>query len=128
MYTVDQEYMIGLPENDAALMTTVELGINGQSFFYEVPVIYKTTDRVRGEVREPFQIVPDVSITIENPVYIFSDGQVKSLKVNLKAFKNINGDLHLKLPKDWKAVSNTTLTGLSLKKGQQTSYNFDMVW
>lgn len=115
MYEVENKNLIGLPETDAAFTTTIDLIIDGERVSYKIPVIFKTTDRVRGEIYEPFNVVPDASVSIENPVYIFQKGIAQDINVKIKAFKSITkANLVINLPDGWNASPATlAVTGLA---------------
>lgn len=60
-FTVRNQQLIGKPENDPITVETV-LDFNGIKIAYQIPVKYKYSDPVKGEVYEPIFIVPAVEI------------------------------------------------------------------
>ncbi|WP_194850609.1 PIG-L family deacetylase [Nonlabens antarcticus] len=124
MYTVNDPNLIGLPEANAAFQVPLILNFGNQKIEMSLPVIYKTTDRVRGEVYEPFMVVPAVSISIENPVYVFSDDESKTINVTIKAYKDIKGlKIYGSVPDDWENQIVERIPK-DLQKGQQTTEHF----
>jgi hypothetical protein len=50
LFQVDNQQLIGLPENPAALTASYTFEISGQRFTFSRPVVYKSTDPVDGEI------------------------------------------------------------------------------
>lgn len=116
MYTVDNSLDITKPESDPAFKTFVTVKIGAANISQAIPVIYKSTDPVRGEVREPLNVVPAVSLAIANPVYVFNDTP-QNIAVNLTAFKDLkNVIVQLNHPESWE-VTPASQTIENLKKG-----------
>src|SRR4029077_17489539 len=57
-FAVDDQKLIGLPENPPALPVEIILQVNGQELRYLVDTRYRTVDPVAGEVRNPVVISP----------------------------------------------------------------------
>ncbi|KQC33936.1 LmbE family protein [Nonlabens sp. YIK11] len=124
MYVVDDPNMIGIPEATAAFQVPVILTFGDQKIEMSLPVIYKTTDRVRGEIYEPFHIVPEIAISVENPVYIFSNDERKNVTVTVKAYKDVsNIALFADIPAGW-IQPMVKQKPFSLSKGESMSYSF----
>jgi LmbE family N-acetylglucosaminyl deacetylase len=124
MYAVKDKSLIGKPELDAVYKVNVTVFINNQPISLSLPIIHKRTDPVRGEINEPLHIVPAVSVSIENPVYIFNAQETKNIEVITRAFENLkNIALKLDLPKGW-SVSSEDVKRFDLEKGQQVKTIF----
>ncbi|BAO56647.1 PIG-L family deacetylase [Nonlabens marinus] len=124
MYVVDNPNMIGMPEAAAAFQVPLILNFGDQKIEMSLPVIFKTTDRVRGEIYEPFFVVPDVSISVENPVYVFGNNEMKNVSVNIKAYKDVSGvEVFSDIPKDW-IQPKVKQKPFSLSKGESKVYTF----
>ncbi len=105
MFRVDDQRLIGSPENGPALSCIFTIELGGSSITYEMPVIYKENDRVKGEVYRPFVIAPPVFANLNEPVYIFSKGSDKEIAIKVKAgVDDVQGVLKLDLPADWKVT------------------------
>lgn len=124
MYAFTDKNNTTIPESPAVFYTDIAVTIAGISFNKRVPLVYKTTDPVRGEVREPFYVSPAVAVAIENPVYIFSDTTTKIIKTTLTANSDTAaGSIALKHPAAW-TVTPASISFDALKKGQTRTYAF----
>ncbi|SCX96411.1 N-acetylglucosaminyl deacetylase, LmbE family [Nonlabens sp. Hel1_33_55] len=124
MYVVDDPNKIGMPEAAAAFQIPVILMFDDQKIEMSLPVIYKTTDRVRGEIYEPFNVVPEIAISVENPVYVFGNEEMKSISVNIKAFADVsNVTVFADIPNGW-IQPMVKQQPFSLSKGESRSYTF----
>ncbi|NDK55003.1 PIG-L family deacetylase [Pontibacter fetidus] len=122
MFAVSGFENIGKPENDAAAKVTFNLTIAGEPLAVTVPVVYKRTDPVAGEVYRPFIVTPPVFVNITEGVYMFADQQPKQISVRVKAGKaNIAGKVTLQLPKGWKAEPATIDFSLQAKGAEQNA-------
>lgn len=124
MYTVDEPTMIGMPEASPAFHVPIILKFETDQIDMSLPVIYKTTDRVRGEIYEPFNVVPSVAVSIKNPVYIYSNNEQKEIQVNIKAFKDITGlTLFANIPENW-IQPMVRQQQFSMFKGESKTFTF----
>ena len=102
-YNIENQQLVGMPENPAALEATYILSVNGQLIKLETPVYYKHTDPVKGEEFRNFVIAPPIFINLQNDVMVFPDNKSKEVSVILKSNnKDVPGNLFLKLEKRWK--------------------------
>jgi LmbE family N-acetylglucosaminyl deacetylase len=69
-YNADLED-IGKPQNDL-LSANFSMQINGNNYSFNIPIMYKYTDPVKGELYEPVQIVSPVFINAFPNLLIFS--------------------------------------------------------
>jgi LmbE family N-acetylglucosaminyl deacetylase len=88
MYAVENDKLIGQPENEAALTSEISLQINGVPIMAKRDVVYKKNDPVDGEVYAPFAVLPAASIKFSNPVYIFASRDEKEVEVIVKSFSD----------------------------------------
>ncbi|GAB3808907.1 hypothetical protein GCM10028819_48950 [Spirosoma humi] len=103
LFQVDNQQLIGLPENPAALTTSYTFDISGQRFTFSRPVVYKSTDPVDGEIYRPFIIQPAVTANLAERVYTFADNTPKTTEVVLKAGRaNVAGTLRIDVPTGWR--------------------------
>lgn len=104
-YEVRNPRMIGRPENPPAFTLTYTVAIAGQAFSYTLPVLYKHTDPVKGELYEPFIVAPAVTVNVENKVYVFTDTRPVHVRVLVKAFQDsCQGNVKLQLPSGLEAT------------------------
>ncbi len=119
MYAVNNQENIGLPDVIRQIKVGVRLNINGVEIPFERNVVYKYNDDVKGEVYQPLDIVPAVTSSFAEKVYIFNNDRDKSVTVKIKSGKDaINGTIKLELPKKW-VVSPTEIPFTIDKKGQE---------
>jgi len=105
MYQVNDQQLIGTPENQPAVVVTYTLDVFGTPLEYSSPVVYKWNDPVKGEQYRPFVITPPVFVNIPESVYIFSNESERSIDVTVKAgVNNADGKVMLKLPEGWSAT------------------------
>lgn len=104
MFKIPDASYTGKPENDPTVFASIQLNIQGAVLDYEIPVQYKWTDRVKGELYRPFFIAPEVSLNLKNDVFLFPSKEAKPVSVVVKSWKeNLEGKLKLELPKGWSA-------------------------
>ena len=119
MYAVNNQENIGLPDVIRQIKVGVRLNINGVEIPFERNVVYKYNDDVKGEVYQPLDIVPEVTSSFAEKVYIFNNDRDKSVTVKIKSGKDaINGTIKLELPEKWQ-VSPTEIPFTIDKKGQE---------
>jgi len=124
-YSFDQA-LTGKPESDPALTVTVSLKVDGQPIDYDLPVVFRSTDRVRGEEYKPFAILPVVTIKLEQRVDLFPDLQPRVIGglVNSNGAA-VSGALGLVLPAGWR--SEPTTLPVTLKASEEQRFSFRVV-
>ena len=101
-FTVDDQKLIGLPENPPTLPVEIVLQVNGQELRYLVDTKYRTVDPVAGEIRGPVVISPPAFVNVVNNVFVFPTNQPKSISVRVTAATGaIKGELKLAAPQGW---------------------------
>lgn len=125
-FAIPNQTLVGKPWNDASVIATFHFNIAGKDFEFTRPVINKYEDPVKGEIYHPLEIAPAVMANIDEPVYVFSSGASKEIKVQLKSSApDANGSIKLILPQGWK--STPALSNFSLKnKGDESSVTFSI--
>lgn len=102
MYNVDDQNLIGLPETPRAVYVDFNLKIEGTIFSIRKPVIYRYSKPEKGELYRPFEIIPIVSASISDKVFIFDNDQQKEIEITVKAgCDNIKGFVQMAYPKGW---------------------------
>jgi LmbE family N-acetylglucosaminyl deacetylase len=102
LYTVDDPNLRGLPENPASLTADFDVVIEGQPFTFSIPVNYKYTDPVAGEVKKPFEVLPPATVKLTESNYLFSDNSPRNIFVEITSGQeNIAGVLRLNIPEGW---------------------------
>ena len=87
MFEVNNQLLIGKPENDPAFMCTVSLTIENQSFDFFIPVQYKYVDPTRGEIYQPISVVPSQEIKYEKELYLINGD--KPVQVNYQTINHL---------------------------------------
>lgn len=102
MYTVNEQELIGLPENPEATQVEFNMIINNLPITFTKNIIRRYSERDKGEIYEPFAVLPKITSKIENKVIIFSDTIAKDVVVSLRSGANyINGSVSLEVPEGW---------------------------
>ncbi len=124
MYRVDDRRLIGKPETPKRNLVRFEINIDGVDINFDKPIVYKYNDRVKGEVYEPFEIVPEASTSIKDKVLIFANADAKQIPVTVTAHKeSLTGTVRLDIPKGWKVSPQSAPVSIA-SKGEQQSINF----
>ena len=124
MYHVDNQENIGIPDVSRNVKVGFWIEINSVAFFFERYIVYKYNDDVKGEVYQPLDIVPAVTSSLTEKVYIFNSDKSKTITIKVKAGKdNIKGNVKLELPANW-SVSPLEIPFATSKKGEEVLANF----
>lgn len=126
MYEVPDPRMIGLAESPRYIHVIFEFAMGEQLIRFTRPVIYQYVDPARGEIKEPFDIMPALFVNPTESVMVFPDSLPKELPVLVKAGKDeLRGLLRLQLPKKWTAVPDSIPFELK-SKGEEQLYRFQL--
>ncbi|MBJ2175603.1 PIG-L family deacetylase [Aureibaculum sp. A20] len=121
MYKVKDHTLIGNPETPHKATAVFSLVIDGYPIDIKKPIVYKYNDPVKGEVYQPFEILPVVTAKISNKVNIFSDHSAKEIPVVIKSSKdNLSGSVNLCYPSDWKVSPEKIDFTIANKGGEKT--------
>src|SRR5262249_39320391 len=132
-FTVDDQKLIGLPENPPVLPVEIVLQVNGQELRYIVDTNYRTADAVTGEPPRALVIAPPVFVNILDNVFVFPTNRAKPVSVRLTAATGaVTGELKLTAPQGWevspasipvelKAVNAEMVAKFSVKPPNQNS-------
>ncbi|PHS67873.1 MAG: LmbE family protein [Flavobacterium sp.] len=102
MYRVDDKELIGKPELENQFPVKFNLTIDGKFISFDRNLIYKFNDPVKGEVYQPFDVLPEVSASIPEKVIIFETNETKNIPVTVRAGKDqLDGTIMLIVPKGW---------------------------
>jgi LmbE family N-acetylglucosaminyl deacetylase len=132
-FAVDDQKLIGLPENPPHLPIEITLQVSGQELRYVVDTRYRTVDPVVGELRQSLVIAPPVFTDFANPVLMFATNQPKSVTVRVIASTGpVKGQLKLTAPDGWhvdpaavqidlKGANAETVAAFTVKPPEQDS-------
>lgn len=101
LHHVSDPTLIGTPENKPALALTLTVALFGQSIDYTIPVLYRWVDRVRGELYRPLVVAPEVTLALDQKVYLFPEASPRPVRLRLEAREAAGGTARLLLPPGW---------------------------
>ncbi len=123
MYKAPQ-LLRGKPETPRLVKATFTINIEGVSIPFEKNIVYKFSKPDKGEIYQPFEILPRVSTSVANKVIIFSDEKSKDIPVTITSgADNISGNIHLKYNSGWN-VSPQQIDFSIAKKGDTKTVIF----
>ncbi|RYY88377.1 MAG: PIG-L family deacetylase [Chitinophagaceae bacterium] len=126
MFTVSDQQMIGRPQLNNGLYGTIWVNIYGQSLRFEAPVRYRFTDPVKGELYQPFDIIPPISVRTEPDVLLLSKergAEQQEMLVHVIANKNLAQPALVDLRSGAQRFSKEDKQ-LQLSKGTEKTYAF----
>ncbi|MET6990906.1 PIG-L family deacetylase [Sediminicola arcticus] len=124
MYAVDDQKLIGKAETPIPFTTTFNLEIDGTPIALKSPIIHHYSKPDKGELYEPFAVLPKTTASINNKVNIFSDSESKEIPVQIRAGQdNIRGIVSLEVPKNW-TVNPTKINVTIAQKGDESTVYF----
>ncbi len=102
MYTVKNQLLIGKPETPRPAKISFNLIIDETPISITKNVIRRYAERDKGEIYEPFEILPKVTTKLKNKVLIFSDDTPQKIQVEVRAgTQNVSGKVSLNVPTSW---------------------------
>jgi len=121
MYKVDDANLIGQPETPRKYVATFDLEINGSLISLSRAVVHRYSRPDKGELYQPFEILPEASSRIEDKVIIFADSSPKQIPVTIKALKNnLKGEVQLCFSEGWTVEKETIPFEISNKGEEKT--------
>jgi LmbE family N-acetylglucosaminyl deacetylase len=121
MYRVDDQNLRGKPETPRPTKIHFNLRIDQVPIVITKNVVRRYAERDKGEIYEPFEILPKVTTKLKNKVLIFSDDAAKKVQVEVSAgADNIAGNISLKTPSNWKVSPKKIPFKISQKNDKQT--------
>lgn len=125
-YTVNNQSLIGKPETPSAFKAIFSLEIDGVEIPFEKSVVHRYSKPDRGELYEPFAILPEVTSKIDEKVLIFANSDTKSVQVKIRAGKNdVSGIVELDHPMGWKVSPNSIPFSIA-QKGEEIPVIFEV--
>jgi LmbE family N-acetylglucosaminyl deacetylase len=107
LFAVEGQESVGEPAAASQLTLVVKATAGeNEEIDFTLPVLFRWTDRVQGEMYRPVVVVPEVTVHVEEKVLVYPDRRPKQVRVKLKS--NVAGDasgtLRLRLPAGWAAA------------------------
>jgi LmbE family N-acetylglucosaminyl deacetylase len=122
-YKVADMSLIGKPETPRAFNALFKLNIDGTIIPISKPIIYKFAKPEKGEIYQPFEIVPEATASFNDKVIIFSDDKPKEIPVTVKAHAdNLSGTVQFCFDNAWNVANDTKPFEIAKKGDEQTLY------
>ena len=138
MYKVDAQLMRGLPQNPPQITVHLSYTIEETeattkthlpapthepiTFEQDIPVFYKNTDPVKGEIYSLARIVPPAVVIPQEKLLVFADDKPKKIELKVKSFKKGTGRFELSIPQSWDvSLTEDTLTEPKMIDGDKSS-------
>jgi hypothetical protein len=119
-FAVHEPSLIGRAESPPAMTVRFVISIGGQEIDYQVPVVYKWTDRVAGERYRRFEIGPPVTARFDRSVYVIADSEPREIQVTLHATGGAqSGTVRLGLPPGWRSEPESQSFQLNNRDDEQ---------
>ena len=129
LFKINDAGLVGAPEGPPALTVpvTAVFGADEEAVTFNVPVLYRWTDRVRGDLYRPLAVVPEVAVAVGQQTLVFPDRQPKQLRVTLRNNTGADaaGTLRLKLPAGW-AASPSEMPATLKARGEEFRATFNV--
>ncbi|MCG2461386.1 PIG-L family deacetylase [Flavobacteriaceae bacterium F89] len=123
MYTVNDQKLIGRPETPPAFMAHFLMVFNGYEIPIDRPVNYHFAKPDKGEIYQPFEVLPKATVRLMDKVLIFANGDSKSIPVKVKAGEaNIAGTVALKVTEGWRVIPKKIDFSIAQKGDEKTVF------
>lgn len=123
MYEVTDKTLIGKPETPVAFEAEFQLDFSGTTINFSRPVYHRYSRPDKGELFEPFVVLPQVSASFADDVLIFSDSQPKQVALAIRAGKNdVSGIATINHPVGWDVHPAAINFSIAQKGEIQTVY------
>jgi hypothetical protein len=101
-YAIEDQELVGLAETPPVLRARIRIQAGTEEIEYIRPVVRRYVDRVAGETSRPLVVVPNVEVSISQPVVMFPDAKPKAVEVLLRGnAPAMIGELALVAPQGW---------------------------
>ncbi len=102
LYAVSDQTVIGDPESAPAGSVTFYMHCDGQSLPMTIPLLFRWTDPVEGDLYRPFTVGPPVVLHAREELLLFGDTAARPLRIQVRAIAGpVEGQVHLALPEGW---------------------------
>ncbi|CAM1354479.1 PIG-L family deacetylase [Tenacibaculum insulae] len=124
MYTVDNKKLIGNPESARPINVQYNLVIGKAPISFTIPVVYRYSKRDKGEIYEPFEVLPKITTKLKSKIIIFSDDVTQNVALEVRSgAKNVSGSVALQVPNGWE-VSPKQASFIIEQKGDKQVVDF----
>jgi LmbE family N-acetylglucosaminyl deacetylase len=124
MFTIRDQQLIGQPDITPAYTARFELEVAGSVLAYNLPVHYKYTDPVKGEVIQPVFVVPAATVFASPDLLIFPKGAEKPREfgVQLSANRKLQATADLEIRSAANVIRKADPTLQLERNGSKTYY------
>lgn len=124
LYQVAEKKLIGLAGEPAPVAVDFIVTTPGGDVTFTVPVQYRWTDPVEGDMYRPLVIRPSVSINLSESLYLFPSDRRQSLHMNvMSGLANCSGQLSLQVSEGW-SVEPSRISFSFSKKDEESDLTF----
>ncbi|CAA0230698.1 PIG-L family deacetylase [Tenacibaculum maritimum] len=105
MYKVTNQENIGTPESRRPIQVQFNLMIEDTAISFVKNVVHKYAKRDKGEIYEPFEVLPKVTTKLKNKVFVFSEDASQKISLEIRSgAENSKGIVVLEVPTGWKVT------------------------
>ncbi len=123
-YNVDDMATRILPQSPGPVKVTFEIEVEGRKLSTTKELVYRYVNPAEGEVRQPFVVIPPVSMTFDKEMYLIAEDKSMPLEVKVRAGMDmLKGELSLSVPSGWSVDPSTQEIDIK-SRGFETSYSF----
>ncbi|WP_445736072.1 PIG-L family deacetylase [Mariniflexile sp.] len=127
MYEVENKALIGLPETPRSVKINFNVKINNTPITFTKDVVYRYSKPDKGELYNPFEIIPEASAKITEKVIIFAYDKQRDIAVVVKAGRdNLEGFVEVCHPKDWSVFPEKQNVSIA-HKGEEQVLTFTII-
>ncbi len=126
-YVVDNMEDRIKPESPAPYRAAFDIEIAGREMTIHKDVQYKYVDPAIGEIRKPFVVIPDATITFDKEMYLVAKEAKTTVEVKVRAGKdNVDGTLSIKTPTGWRVSPQNHKVSIA-SRGVEQTFSFDLM-
>jgi LmbE family N-acetylglucosaminyl deacetylase len=126
LYRVSDQKLIGLAGEPPPVSVDFIIAIPDGNLSLSVPVQYRWTDPVEGDLYRPLVICPPVSINLSEPLYLFPANNPRTLQLTVKNnLATCSGELSLDVSQGW-SVKPSRFSFSFSKKEEETVFAFQI--
>ena len=124
MYHVEDKNLIGKPYNKSFLEASCTFLFEKTPLTFEVPIIHKSKDPIKGEVKEAINVMPEITCALQDDVLILKNKNSKTVTVTVRNFgSQSKGTVELKTPSGW-IISPQKIDFKAKSKGETLTFEF----
>ena len=124
MYHVEDKKLIGKPYATNFLEGNCTFIFNDTPIAFQVLIIHKSNDPIKGEVKETLNILPEITCALQDNVIILKNKKSKTVTVTVRSFASqSNGTVELKTLKGW-TVSPQSIDFEAKSQGETLTFEF----